>query len=458
MLPALDALSALSATAGRRVRVLVVAPRFAPSNAPDSHRVRLLLPHLAAAGFDVDVLAVDPRDVGAPVDAWLEERLPAGVPVHRVRAWPLRGWGTGGLAQRALVPLYRRGSALLSQQRFDLVCFSTTEFLLHLLGPAWQSRHRVPFVMDLQDPWVNDYYSRHGVVPPGGRLKHAVAAALHGAAERSVVPRAAGLLSVSAAYLQDLSARHGIRTSRIPSLVEPFPAEPSEMEGVLRSVHRVPARALPCDTGFVWRYIGIAGPYMSTALSVFFEGWRLALQRAPGPAGRMRLETIGTTYAQPGHRGFRSTVAPIAERAGLGGLVTEAPGRIGYRDMLGALSAADGLVVFGSDDSTYSASKLYPYLLAERPLVVICHRESPMVEVMNAARGGVCIPFDPTATSSAVERVAALLSVEPRVTDLDRDGLAPFTAAAQAARVAGWIRASVLKLQDAVVLAEAAFS
>ena len=111
--------------------MLCISPRFAPVNAADSHRLRLLLPHLAAQGCEVEVLAVESADVHGPKDPWLVERLPPTVPVHRVRARRMLGWAVNGLAQRSFMPLYRKGNELLGTGRFDLVFFSTTEFLLH---------------------------------------------------------------------------------------------------------------------------------------------------------------------------------------------------------------------------------------------------------------------------------------------------------------------------------------
>ena len=39
------------------MRLLLVSPRFPPSSAADSQRLRLLLPHLASAGCKAEVLA-----------------------------------------------------------------------------------------------------------------------------------------------------------------------------------------------------------------------------------------------------------------------------------------------------------------------------------------------------------------------------------------------------------------
>ena len=71
-------------------RLLIVSPGFAPANTPDSHRVRLSLPHWKSCGWEVEVLAVRGEDVEAPLEPELLDSIPGDVPVHRVKAWPLR--------------------------------------------------------------------------------------------------------------------------------------------------------------------------------------------------------------------------------------------------------------------------------------------------------------------------------------------------------------------------------
>src|SRR5437764_936756 len=46
-------------------RVLMVSPHFPPDSSAASHRVRLLAPHLAAAGWTPTVVRLEPRAVGA---------------------------------------------------------------------------------------------------------------------------------------------------------------------------------------------------------------------------------------------------------------------------------------------------------------------------------------------------------------------------------------------------------
>jgi len=420
------------------VRILAVSPRFAPTNGADTHRLRLLLNHAEAAGWQVEVLAVDSADVVGPVDPWLEEHLPAEVPVHRVRAWLLKGWGLNGLAQRSVWPLYRKGCALLATGRFDLVFFSTTEFALHMLGPLWQRRYGVPFSMDYQDPWVNDYYRSHlDVVPPGGRVKYAIADRLHRAMELFTVRRCAGFMAVSEAYLTVLKQRYGADVAGKPMLVRPFPAEPAELDLLRASIG--PA-ADDGHTPMVWRYIGRGGPDMAKAASAFFAAWQRAIADGTLARDAAVLEANGTSYAAAG-RGDK-TFEPLVEGTGLASQVRENPDRLGYSDMLRALLRSDALVVFGSDDPAYTASKIYPYLLAGKPLLAIFHENSSVVGLIREAGGGVCVAFNERTTQAelAAAITEAWFSNNQHLerTPLNHEAFAPYTAEAQAKAIGKW--------------------
>jgi glycosyl transferase family 4 len=366
-------------------RVLIVSPHFPPVNAADMHRVRTLIPYLAENGWQAEVLAVSPESVRIALDPWLSDGLPADLNVHRVHAMST-AWsripGLGGLGFRAMGALKRMGDRLLAGGSFDLVYFSTTVFEVHALGPRWRRKFGVPFVLDYQDPWVNDYYRDHpGVKRPGGRVKYFVAEAIHRWMEPRALRDCAGITSVSPEYPRQLARRYPAMKIP-PSLIQPFP-------GSRRDFERLPQRTERGRSHDRWVYIGRGGAVMSVALRGLFTALR---DHAPDELKRrVKLQFIGTSYAPAGSG--EASVKQIAEECGVADLVEETPDRIPYGETLMRLRDADALMVPGSDDPSYVASKIFPYLLARRPLLAIFHRNSMAVDVMKSVGGGVCVPF-----------------------------------------------------------------
>jgi hypothetical protein len=424
------------------MHLLLVSPRFPPSSAADSQRLRLLLPHLASQGCSAEVLAVDPACCPEGLDPWQAEHLPTAVPIHRVRGLSRR-WarllGLGSIEARSYRALARAGSRLLRRKHFDVVYFSTTAFGCFRLGPLWKHRHSVPFVLDYQDPWVNDHYRRHPeITPPGGQFKYAVVDRLHRLQEHRVLRHAAGVTAVSAAYPAQLVARYPFAAA-IPSLVLPFPGSEEDFQ----HLDAISSNQLPFDPhdGLIhWVSIGRGGADLHTALSGLFEA--LARHAPAELRQRLRLHFLGTSYA-PAGRGIPS-IAPLAARFGLDAIVEERTDRLPLSLTLATLKAADALLVLGSNDPAYTASKLVPYLLARRPLLAVMHEQSLVCELVQRCGGAQLVRFS-SATPTAVlsERIAANWLAGNRhaqLLPLDRPALRPHTAAGQATQLVAFLR------------------
>jgi hypothetical protein len=416
------------------MQLLLVSPRFPPSSAADSQRLRMLLPHLAAAGCTTEVLAVDPCCCANELDPWQAAHLPPEVPIHRIRGLSMR-WarlpGLGSIDARCHRALARAGSSLFRQRRFDLVYISTTEFGSFRLGPLWKRRHGVPFVLDYQDPWVNDHYRRHPqITPPGGRLKYGIADRFHRFQEPRVLRHATGFTAVSAAYTVQIRHRYPFAAA-IPALELPFPGSEADFQ----HLPTPSAGSLPFDPhdGLIhWLSIGRGGADLHQAL----EGLFIAIRRHAKPElrQRLRLHFLGTSYAPTG-RGIPS-IAPLAARHGLAHLVQEVTDRLPLSVALAGLRSANALLVIGSNDPAYTASKLYPYLLARQPLLALLHEQSPAVKLLQRCGGASLATFGPNTTvrdlASKIDHAWLQQNQYSQIKPLNRQAFAPHTAAAQA--------------------------
>jgi hypothetical protein len=245
--------------------------------------------------------------------------------------------------------------------------------------------------MDYQDPWVNDYYRQHAsVVPPGGRIKYAVVDRLNRWAEPRVLRHCAGITSVSPDYPRQLRRRYPFLPSDWPVEVLPFPGDDRDLRRVEKDGTRQSVFA-PGGGCRNWVYVGRGGADMHVALRGIFGALRDYADNHPGFLKDLRLHFVGTSYAAAG-RG-RKTVEPLAAEYGLAAIVREHPDRIPYSQALRCLLDADALIVPGSDDPGYTASKIYAYILARKPLLAVFHEQSSVVDILQKTRAGTVVPF-----------------------------------------------------------------
>jgi len=74
--------------------------------------------------------------------------------------------------------------------------------------------------------------------------------------------------------------------------------------------------------------------------------------------------------------------------------------RIPYFESLYLLKKADILVVPGSIDTSYTASKIYSYILASKPLLAVFHKDSSVLNVLEDLNFKNSIGFDHTYSST----------------------------------------------------------
>jgi hypothetical protein len=373
-------------------KVLIISPNFPPLNTADMQRVRQLLPYLKELGWEAVVIAVDPAYANAySTDELLLHTVPPDTEIHRVKAWDVK-WtrkaGLGSLSMRSYTHIRAKGDELLSSSHFDLVYISTTAFHVMALGRRWKRKFGVPFILDIQDPWRSDFYldKPRSERPPKFFISYNIDKYL----EKITVPEADGIISVSKGYCDTFLHRYpGMKEDHFR--VIPFGIDPGDF-AIMRKYAGV-SKAVPLMQDKInIVYIGRGGFDMRFALEIIFGAFKKGLEQEPALFSKAHIWFVGTSYAVAGQGG--KTIEPLADNFGIREFVTEIPDRIPYFDTLSLLDQAQVLLVPGSTDESYTASKIYPYVLAGRPLLAVFYRESSVVTLIRHTQYGKVVAFD----------------------------------------------------------------
>ncbi|MBS1504521.1 MAG: hypothetical protein JST32_20845, partial [Bacteroidetes bacterium] len=359
-------------------RVLIISPYFPPSNAADMQRIRMSLPYFLEFGWEAEVVTVDPGHSEMIKDPLLEETVQDGITVHVIGAFPKK-WtslvGLGSLGLRSMYHYFKKVNSLLAGSRYQLIYFSTTQFVVCTLGTYWKKRFGIPYVIDMQDPWHSEYYRDK---PRQQRpRKYWFSYRMNKWTEPVAMRSAGGLISVSAKYLSDLCRRYP-RLRHVPSATITFGAFEPDMRLAARHTNDFSNLLEPGRTNLV--YAGRGGADMEKSVSALFRALRDGNLQEPEYFKRIHLYFIGTSYAPEGEG--KPTILPVARAFAVEGQVTEMTGRISYYHTLVTLRQADALLMPGSDDPGYTASKIFPYMLAGKPLLAIFNPGSPAIPVL----------------------------------------------------------------------------
>ena len=128
---------------------------------------------------------------------------------------------------------------------------------------------------------------------------------------------------------------------------------------------------------------------MRASLVSIFKAFKKGLNEDHDLFKQFQFKFLGTSYAPAGKS--IKTVKPVAEKMGVGAYVTEQTDRLGYFRSIGKLQGADGVIVPGSDDAGYTASKIYNYMLCGRPMYCVFHSGSSVNNIVKNCKAGYSV-------------------------------------------------------------------
>lgn len=382
-------------------KILIISPFFPPINAADMHRVRQSIPYYKENNWEVEVVIVDPALVNMHKDDYLLETIPSNIKIHKVKVFSekiTRRFGLGSIAYRSMYFYWKCVNELLSKSKYDLIFFSTTAFPITFLGRLWKSKFKIPYIIDMQDPWRSDHYLKlaSSQRPPKFWLSFVIDSII----ERFVMLKVDGIISVSQKYLDVLKSRYS-RIKTIPTEVIPFAAFKTDIlvaknNDIINPFFDNTAS----NTNIV--YIGRGGSDMILANTIFLKAIKKGVE-IYNEFNNIRLFYIGTSYDKSTNA--KQTILPIAKQLGIDDKVTEITARIPYFQSLKVLSDADILFVPGSDNVGYTASKIYNYAWLKKPMITLFHSSSSVNNYMHNCNVGLPLQFDIKPENELIDKI-----------------------------------------------------
>lgn len=419
-------------------RVLLVSPTFPPSTLASVHRARHLAKGLPAHGWQPRVLTVDERFHKEPADPGLAALLPPDVDVVKAPAWPYaatRRLGIGDLGLRSMTTLRAALTRQCAAFAPDVVLITGWPFYTMLLAPHVR-RLGVPVVLDFQDPWVSAEGATRPALSKNG-LSHRLACLL----EPRAVRAASWITSVSDIQNEQMAARYPWLDARRMSGI-PIGGDPDDYAALRADPPGAPTIRL--DPGKLnLCYIGTFLPRAGEVVRALFRGAARLRETRPDLAARLRFVFVGTSNQPAGapvdHSAHR--VSPIAVAEGVADMADEHPPRVPYLEALSLQGNAHAILMLGSDEPHYTASKIYPGMMSGRPFLSIFHARSSAHAILGKAGGGVALAFTDQAGLDAqvpavAEALATLAEAPETLGRVDPAAYAPYTADAVSAAFA----------------------
>ena len=392
--------------------LLILYPHWHPANLAGVHRPRLIGNFLHEFGWKARVLTVEEKYFEEAPDYDFEKTFAPHFEITRVKAMPIiKPRVVGDIGIRAFIQLYRKGLEIIRVENPDFLWIPIPSFYGSLLGRLLHEKTGIRYGIDYIDPWVRDLTNQKNLK---AQLSQFVARKL----EPIAVKKASLISGVSYPYYEAVIKRNfpsiavkldGCGNNPNP-LEKPNPynltpnpynltPNPYNLTPTLLNPHtNLPFTHVAMPYGFdpndhtlkiegiqypwegkrdrkIWLYAGAFLPNSHVILKAFFESIQNLRKKNQWD------ETIDLWFIGTGSYPAKS-IESYAHDFNLADIVTEHRERYPFLHVLNFLAAANTVMIIGSTEKHYTASKTFQALLSQRPVLAAFHQESSAIQVM----------------------------------------------------------------------------
>ncbi len=285
-------------------------------------------------------------------------------PVHKPRI-------IGDIGLRAFKYLKKEALKIIKEKKIDFIWIPIPSFYVAVLGRILHDKTGIPYGIDYIDPWVRDISNRKNL---RAILSNVTAKIL----EPYAVKKASLISGVSKAYYQPVIERN-FKKHKPVDVAMPYGFDPNDHKIILENI-KYPWDAYKNCKPLV--YAGAFLPLSGYFTKLLFKSIK-KLREQGNLDPQIKLFFIGT-----GNYTHKS-ITDYAKEAGIEDLVIEIRERYPFLHILNFLSQAHGVLVIGSTEKHYTASKIFQSILSNRPVFSIFHNQSSAVQILkecNAAQ------------------------------------------------------------------------
>jgi len=351
--------------------ILIIYPHWPPSNLAGVHRARLISNFLPDFDWHPIILTVKHEYYEEKPDFDFVKTVS---PKTEIIYTDARKIGKtriiGDIGLRSFKYLKKEALKIIKEREIDFIWIPIPSFYVAVLGRVLYNKTKTLYGIDYIDPWVRNISNRKDI---RSKLSNVVAKIL----EPYAVKKASLISGVSTPYYQPVLDKN-FKNKKIEHVGMPYGFDPNDHKVVFENL-KYPWDEYPNCKPIV--YAGAFLPLSGHFIELLFRSIR-KLKDEGKLDNQIKLFFVGTgNYVH-------KSISEYAKEANIEDIVVEIRDRFPFLHILNYLSNAFGVMIIGSTEKHYTASKTYQSLLSEKPVFTIFHGQSSAVKVMNDCKAG----------------------------------------------------------------------
>jgi hypothetical protein len=347
--------------------ILIIYPHWVPANLAGVHRPRLIANYLKEFNWHPILLTVDSQYYEEPLDSTFNQTASKNIEVIYTKAYKTgRPRIIGDIGLRAFPFLYKKALQICNERDISFIWIPIPSFYTALLGRVLHGKTNIAYGIDYIDPWVRDLTNQSNW---RAKISQFVARFL----EPIAIKKAALISGVSENYY--LPALHRNFKTFPEHVGMPYGFDPNDHRIQLKEIKYPWDSIKNCKP---WLYAGAFLPNSHVFIQALFSCIQ-KLRNENNWDENIHLFFIGTG-PYPAKQ-----ISSYAEEFGLTDIVTENRNRFPFLQVLNFLSEADKVLLIGSTEMHYTASKTFQCLLSRRPVFAMLHKESSATAIFKEA-------------------------------------------------------------------------